>query len=207
MEIKLKKKFKMDELRRKLKTIIDRNQIGDLIRYFDSPTICEVGVRFGENFKCMLVENVKEALAVDIWREIGERGQNDGNCTPEDLENQYETFKDRYKDDSRVIIMREFSTISASKFKDNYFDIVYLDADHTYQSVKDDLEAWYPKIKKGGIISGHDYIDGDTTIRLGHSVRFGVVDAVQEFIKNMNIDSNNFHLTSEQYASYFIIKE
>lgn len=194
------------ELREKLKTIRDRNQIGELIRFFDSPIICEVGVRFGENFKHMLVDNVKEAYAVDIWRETGERGQNDGNCEQEDLDNQYETFKDRYKDDKRVIIMRDFSTISASKFPDNYFDIVYLDADHTYQSVKDDIESWFPKVRKGGIISGHDYIDGDTTIRLGHSVRFGVVDAVQEFIKNMNIDINNFHLTSEQYASYFIIK-
>jgi len=37
-----------------------------------------------------------------------------------------------------------------------YLDFVYIDADH-FQGIKQDLEAWFPKIKNGGIISGHDY--------------------------------------------------
>jgi hypothetical protein len=34
---------------------------------------------------------------------------------------------------------------------------VYIDANHTHEEVKKDIQAWLPKIKKGGIISGHDY--------------------------------------------------
>jgi Methyltransferase domain len=33
-----------------------------------------------------------------------------------------------------------------------------LDANHSYESVKEDIEAWFPKVKKGGLFAGHDYI-------------------------------------------------
>lgn len=85
-------------------------------------------------------------------------------------------------------------------FEDDYFDFIYIDADHTYEAVKSDLESWYPKLKKGGIMSGHDYVEVTT------SVPFGVVQAVNEFLKKNNISNESFFLTSEQYASYFIIK-
>ncbi|MBT5491708.1 class I SAM-dependent methyltransferase, partial [bacterium] len=37
-------------------------------------------------------------------------------------------------------------------------DFIYIDANHTYESAKEDIQLWYPKIKVGGMISGHDYI-------------------------------------------------
>jgi len=42
-------------------------------------------------------------------------------------------------------------------FSGAYFDVVYIDADHTYAAVKQDIEDWLPKIKHGGVICGHDY--------------------------------------------------
>ncbi len=42
-------------------------------------------------------------------------------------------------------------------FPDQSIDIVYVDADHSYEGVTKDLELWTPKVKTGGIISGHDY--------------------------------------------------
>jgi hypothetical protein len=41
--------------------------------------------------------------------------------------------------------------------KNESLDFVYIDADHEYKSVKSDYDAWRDKIRKGGIISGHDY--------------------------------------------------
>ena len=61
---------------------------------------------------------------------------------------------------------------------DEYFDLVYIDADHTYESVKDDIAAWFPKVKPGGWITGHDYVDGyenDPNI-------YGVIPAVNELV-------------------------
>ena len=47
----------------------------------------------------------------------------------------------------------------ASKFKDGSVDFVWIDADHHYESVIKDIRAWYPKLRKGGTMAGHDYSD------------------------------------------------
>lgn len=46
---------------------------------------------------------------------------------------------------------------AAELFEDNYFDFVFIDADHSYGSVVKDTTAWAPKVKKTGILAGHDY--------------------------------------------------
>lgn len=48
------------------------------------------------------------------------------------------------------------SEIACATFADQSIDLVFLDADHRYKQFKTDLESWYPKIKVGGIICGHD---------------------------------------------------
>jgi hypothetical protein len=61
--------------------------------------------------------------------------------------------------------------------QDNYFDWVYLDTDHTYETTRRELELLRSKMKKGGIIAGHDYLMGNWNA--GH--RYGVIEAVREF--------------------------
>lgn len=45
----------------------------------------------------------------------------------------------------------------ANKYEDKSLDFVFIDADHTYESVSKDISAWLPKVKPGGIIAGHDF--------------------------------------------------
>ena len=67
-------------------------------------------------------------------------------------------------------------------FQDESIDFLFIDADHHYEAVKRDIELWYPKIKKGGIISGHDYAEGGEC---------GVIPAVNESFSDFKIFSGS----------------
>ncbi len=71
------------------------------------------------------------------------------------------------------------SVEAAKDFAGQLFDIVYLDADHTYEGVKADLEAWYPLVKKGGVFGGDDY---------ENTLVPGVKRAVQEFAAKYKLE-------------------
>ena len=66
-------------------------------------------------------------------------------------------------------VVRELSLAAAAKFADESLDFVYLDADHSYESVKADLNAWNPKIRTGGLFAGDDY--GALALHISTSAR------------------------------------
>jgi predicted O-methyltransferase YrrM len=66
---------------------------------------------------------------------------------------------------------------AAGLYKDNSLDFVLLDASHTYEDVKADIQAWLPKIKSGGILAGDDY----------HVSWPGVINAVNEMFTDVQI--------------------
>ena len=188
------------------KNIQKRDDVSILINSLSSPKICEVGVRLGDYFAILLQNNVSEAYGVDIWRSTTQTGQNDNLYDQNVLDDQYNNAFNKYKNDNRVRLIREFSVNAAKFFLDEYFDFIYIDADHTFEAVYEDLTAWYPKLKRGGIMSGHDYISAEQTIRLGHSVPFGVIEAVSKFREEHQINYDNFHVTTELYATYYFQK-
>lgn len=56
-----------------------------------------------------------------------------------------------------VEFVKNFSVEAAKGIEDESLDFVYIDGNHKYEYVRDDIRAWAPKVKKGGIVSGHDY--------------------------------------------------
>jgi len=107
----------------------------------------EVGVDIGENAADILLNwsNIAKLYLVDPVDNIHDRFNAEGN---------------------RVKFINKYSVEGAKDFVDNTLDFVYLDADHSYQAVKDDLNAWYPKLKVGGIICGHDFSIEDVEQKL-----------------------------------------
>jgi predicted O-methyltransferase YrrM len=53
------------------------------------------------------------------------------------------------------------SAEAATMFENGSLDFVYLDADHSFESAWQDLSVWYPKVRIGGILAGHDFLDGE----------------------------------------------
>ena len=77
----------------------------------------------------------------------------------------------------QVQIHRDTSVRAAGAFADGTFDWIYIDTDHSYETTRDELAAYAPKVKPGGVIAGHDYIVGNWT----SGYRYGVMEAVHEF--------------------------
>ena len=88
------------------------------------------------------------------------------------FENYYKEVKNKFSNNPKVRIIRDTSVNAAKMFDNEYFDFVYLDGDHSYESVTKDLESWYPKLKKFGVMCGDDY---------GHPSGVGVIEAVTKF--------------------------
>ena len=88
---------------------------------------------------------------------------------------------DKFKNIQNVHILDFNSQEASSKYEDNFFDYIYIDAEHTYQAVTKDLEVWYPKLKKNGTLFGDDYYwrEEDDTLSLHR--------AYQEFIQKNHI--------------------
>jgi len=94
----------------------------------------------------------------------------------------------------RVELVRSHSVRGAELVP--MLDFIYLDADHTFESVYADLTAWSKKIKDGGAIYGHDY----TAIPEAKKLNFGVIEAVDLFCENEGWTMT--HITNEPWASY-----
>jgi hypothetical protein len=150
--------------------------------------IAEIGVRQGFNFNFMVAHNPKEAVAVDCWIDDGVLGRNDSCHNQQGLDIQYNKFKDSVADKPFVKIHRGYSFDVVKDFPDDYFDLIFIDADHTYPGISRDLVDWWPKVKKGGVFCGHDYTHRSVRARNGHKITFGVVEAVDEFVKKNNLN-------------------
>ncbi len=72
------------------------------------------------------------------------------------------------------------SVDAAKRFKDESIDFIFIDSDHSYKAVKEDLETWWPKVKIGGALGGHDYHPS-----------FGVIKAVDEFFGKKPDETSN----------------
>lgn len=164
----------------------------------------EVGVCEGDySFQILSHWKGRKLYSIDPWRAFGEEYQDVNNVSQELHERRYQAVKSRlasFKERSEII--RKTSLEGALLFENETLDFVYLDAQHSYEAVKADIQAWYPKLKKGGILSGHDYFDAVLDCGV-----FGVRQAVKEFAESQKLKIYISGETHEsEIESWFVVK-
>jgi hypothetical protein len=117
----------------------------------------EIGVYEGAFSEVILSCNPKKLYLLDCWE-----SQTSGEYRRDPINWQnfspiYQLVLSRFGHLENVEIVKKYSQDFVKEIADEYFDFVYLDSNHTYRAVFEDLVSWYPKIKKGGIFAGHDY--------------------------------------------------
>jgi len=123
--------------------------------------VVELGVFKGEFAEELYKRMVPNHLTlVDIWEGSYGSGDKDGqnHITIDNMETVYNSLIKKYSNTSNVSIIRSTSISFLQTQENNSLDMVYVDADHSYEAVKSDLELSYQKLKHGGILAGHDYI-------------------------------------------------
>lgn len=139
--------------------------------------VCELGVFKGDHFMEMIKHGPKLAVAVDSWDNKGVHSEKDASYTNDELNEQYLNFKNKVNKFTFVKIIKDYTDNASRLFPNEYFDFVYIDADHSTKECYKDITNWYPKVKTGKFLVGHDYRRG-----------FGVVDAVNKFIKENELE-------------------
>jgi hypothetical protein len=117
----------------------------------------EIGVFKGTNANYLLQDlNIEKLYLVDNYKPYWDGGSE--HYAQDFMNGCHEsTLKMAEGHFSKVMMVVQESEWASKLFNDNYFDFVYIDANHDYKSVMRDMYLWWPKTKSGGVFGGHDY--------------------------------------------------
>jgi len=168
-------------------------------------SVCaEIGVDEGE-FAGKILSTVepKRLHLIDPWRHLEDDRYQDsrygglGVAGQAVMDERHEEVAKRFDEEVRngqVHVHRSLSSSVYDEFEDHYFNWIYLDGNHLYEFIKQDLELYYPKVKPGGCIAGDDYgAEGWW--------ENGVQRAVDEFVES------NPGSTLQVYYTQFVIEK
>jgi len=142
--------------------------------------LMEVGVWKGEGLALLGAAEADELIGIDIFEDL-----------------HYSSGDERWKMCCDVIakmkettharLIKARSDQAWMEFESLSFDFIYIDADHRYDGIKKDIALYWPLVKKGGILAGHDYKVKGTC---------GVIQAVNEFVDRHGLH-DCFHVTED----------
>lgn len=161
-----------------------------------NPIVASLGVAEGLFDRDILKYwKASKLYSIDLWGQIKDQS-GDGGFENDWHEKNYENALSLLKEFSdKSVILRGISWEMAVHVPDESLDCLYIDCCHEYGCVKNDLAAWFPKLKKGGICAGHDIANKD----------YGVERAVFEFTNTLGV---KYEIIPEQGwdASFYFYK-
>lgn len=161
----------------------------DLANYFRDSGFeigAEIGVADGRYAEILLqrMPNMRY-YGVDVWAKY------DGNWRSDDYQEQaYQKAQERTAPYRRATLLRKTSLLASLEVPDGSLDFVFIDGSHTFDNVMLDILLWVPKVRKGGIVSGHDYYQFHDS---------GIVEAVNTYVEKHKI---NLNLTLQGVAEH-----
>lgn len=171
----------------------------DLYKLFANvgQAVCvELGVAEGLFSRDMLNWGIKKLYSVDLWESHPERTGD--VASPQEWHNaNYENAVELLKPfGDRSEILRGPTTAMSQFVANDSCDLVYVDADHSYEAVKMDIIAWWPKLKHGGIMAFHDFRSPD----------YGVGNAVRNFAYSKGMEIYEIPENRDADAGAYLIK-
>tara|TARA_Y100000310_G_C20694653_1_gene824698 strand:- start:690 stop:1289 length:600 start_codon:yes stop_codon:yes gene_type:complete len=138
----------------------------------------EIGVYRAEHANFLLKSNkIRFMYLIDEYKLF-----NDAGVEPVDMDKSKSIAMKRLsKNKGKFKLIMKNSDDAHHQFDNNLVDFVYIDGGHSYEQVKKDINNYFPLVKKGGIIGGHDFNNGDVNQTPTPN---GVVKAVMEFVHN-----------------------
>ena len=180
----------------------NRTELAEYFAEIGFQTGAEIGVEKGyySETLCQKISNLK-LYCIDLWEAY--KGYHDFM--------KHRTFDTAYKTAKNKLaiydceLIKKLSMDAVKEFTDDSLDFVYIDGNHAYEYVRDDIREWSKKVRKGGIISGHDYY-------ITPKGNVGVIKAVNEYtskykynLKLTDWDKKNPNI-DERQPSWFFVK-
>lgn len=154
----------------------------------------EVGVFRGVLSRYLLRKGVSRLFMVDNWLPADEQPKHykktrdtcAGLAPDEAAANEALARQVAAASGGRAVVLKMSSVEAARQINDGSMDFVFLDGDHSYEGLKADIEAWLPKVRKGGWLGGHDIDNPEPPFDFT-----GVRKAVEEaFPEGVELDDN-----------------
>lgn len=156
----------------------------------DLDTVVELGTNIGTT-AILLSAVARKVYTVDVFEKIDliEDEQQRGVYAKSFMNNKhyYSSIKEKLHP-FKIKVYQCLSNIFAGTFLNESVDMIFIDADHSYEGVKKDFEAWFDKIKKGGCFAFHDCVPNFPV----YQFKYDVLDCDERIAivsDNLEIDS------------------
>jgi|TARA_B100000085_G_scaffold285652_1_gene322825 hypothetical protein len=163
-----------------------------------NPKVLEIGVEYGHfSEKILKVLQPSELHLLDPWEWnpgnglVYQEGHMTGTPTAHSNVTMQINIERKYEAQisaGQIYVHRGYSHELVDTFDTAYFDFIYLDGCHLYESVKKDIEGYIKKVQPDGILGGHDYISQETKfvqqgVEYTNQLGYGIKQALDEFLE------------------------